>query len=141
MNPTGEAFHAFVMEALDLAFGCFAKGDNIPFVVLGQPDGRRDLVELKPTNGTVGAKLIELGRELIVTFDDAEIYGLLFDGYYTDDAGTKTDAVIMEAGQRGHAEGHVFVQRYTVDEAAQQHRKVGQPMLTQVVKNLWGSED
>lgn len=60
--------------------------------------------------------------------ESATAYALAYDGYITID-GQRSDAVMVEACERGEATGKLFAQRYAPKKLLRPFRQVGNPAL------------
>ena len=105
-------------------------GPLIPFVIIEQGDKRgiqrfvTDRLEEGP----------ERAREAIVASPPSvTAYALAYDGYITIE-GTKYDAILVEASERGRPAGVLMAQRYTIKE--QNFEMIGNPVLLEECETL-----
>lgn len=100
-------------------------GPLIPFVVVEQ-DGKRELHRF-------ATELLEEGkqraREAVAALPpSATAYAMVYDGYITVQ-GTKFDAILVEASERGRPAGVRMAQRYTPKKFLRSFQTVGNPAL------------
>ena len=101
-----------VSMALDHGFGSISDGKSgplIPFVLFETADGSRQL------NRFVADDLqqsVQRALEHVEQLDHQVVrYAVAYDGYVTM-SGTKWDAILVQAGERGHQTGVAVGQRY-----------------------------
>jgi hypothetical protein len=121
---------------LDLGFSCLIDGDHAPFILLVDETGQRHLLDLKNVTGVINPTLVETGREVIRGFKSGQLYGLVWDGYWTTD-GVKQDAVFVEASAQGATEALVFAQVYRRKARSKELEKVGPPLVASSAPHQW----
>ena len=126
----------WVLEILDLGFGCFCDGDYEPFIFLVNEDGEKDMIDVVDVDGNILPSLIETARQIVEkACPFARIYIILSAGYLHKD-GTKYDAVVAEAGEKGESKAFVFAQRYIENNKTESFEKIGRPGIVNTVENL-----
>jgi hypothetical protein len=129
-------FDAWVLEALELGFGCFGDGNRTPFILIDDEDGQRHLVDVTSADGTIDEALVRLARKTVrETFPMAVRYAIVWDGYLTTDD-SKCDAVFAEAGARGDARATIFAQQYKQAQRSKTLRKVDAPIAVKRTTQL-----
>ena len=126
----------WVFRTLELGFDCFSEGDYQPFIFLVNDDGEKDMIDVVDPNGNIDPNLIETAREIITkSCPFASLYIIVSAGYLHKD-GTKYDAVVAEAGEKGEKDGFVFAQRYLENSQPESFEKIGKPAIVNIVGNL-----
>ena len=126
----------WVLELLDLGFGCFSDGDYHPFIFLVDEDGEKDMIDVVDGNGNIDSSLVEKARQIVVEgCSFPKIYIIVSAGYLHKD-GTKYDAVVAEAGELGENKALVFAQRYIENNEKESFEKIGRPGIVNTVENL-----
>src|SRR5258706_8641614 len=122
-----EKFADLVFLALDHGVESVRDGDGplIPFVIFEQ-DGKRELHRY-------AAERLEdcerQAREAVATLPPSvTAYALAYDGFITVQ-GTKFDAILVEASERGRPAGVRMAQRYIPKEHPRDFQTVGNPAL------------
>lgn len=136
-KPSPELVKMFI-EALDLAVDCFCGGDHNPFIVYVNKSGDSHLIDVKDTEGSIDANLVEAARGIISNIGkEGQRYVLAYDSYVTID-GVKTDAAIVEAAERNAPEAFIIGQRYRVGKRSKKPEKIGKPGIIGSTKQLLG---
>ena len=111
------------------------EGPLIPFVISEKADGKRKLdryVSEANVGGEAGWVLEEslAQARLAVSKLPSSVtaYAIAHDGYITIQ-GTKYDAILVEASERGRAGAVIMAQRYIPKTAQQSFQRVGNPAL------------
>ena len=100
-------------------------GPLIPFVVFEQ-DGKRDLHRFATERLEEGQ---QRAREAIAAFPPSvTAYALAYDGFITIQ-GSKADAILVEASERGRPAGVRMAQRYRPRKFLRSFQTVGNPVL------------
>lgn len=123
-----ETLQHLVLEALELALGCFSDGDRAPFVMFDDESGQRNLVDFKSTDGVIDARLVESARQFVDSSTSVSRYAIVWDGLVTEDD-RKIDAAIAEVGERGEPEAYLVAQKYKSIKKTRESKKLGKPML------------
>jgi hypothetical protein len=137
-NPINisDELQKWVFEMLELGLDCFSAGDYHPFVFLVDEDDGTDMINVTDINGNIHPNLIETAREIVAkACPFATIYIIVSPGYLHKD-GTKYDAVVAEAGEKGENEGFVFAQRYLKNWEPGSYEEIGIPAIVNTVANL-----
>ncbi len=107
-------------------------GPLIPFVVFEQ-DGKRELHRFAAERLEEGQKR---AREAIAAFPaSVNAYAMAYDGYIAVQ-GTKFDAILVEASERGRPAGVRMAQRYTPKKFLQSFQTLGNPALLDECETL-----
>jgi hypothetical protein len=131
-----EELQKWVFRTLELGFDCFSEGDYQPFIFLVNDDGEKDMIDVVDPNGNIDPNLIETAREIITkSCPFASLYIIVSAGYLHKD-GTKYDAVVAEAGEKGEKDSFVFAQRYLENSQPESFEKIGKPAIVNIVENL-----
>jgi hypothetical protein len=126
----------WVFRMLELGFDCFSEGNYQPFIFLVNDDGEKDMIDVVDANGNIHPNLIETAREIVAkSCPFASIYIIVSAGYLHRN-GTKYDAVVVEAGEKGEKDGFVFAQRYLENSEPEPFEKIGRPAVVNIVENL-----
>jgi hypothetical protein len=122
-----EKFAGLVFLALDHGVDSVrASGGPLTPLVVVEQDGKRELHRF-------ATELLEEGqqraREAIAALPPtATAYAMAYDGYITVQ-GTKFDAILVEASERGRPAGVRMAQRYTPKKFLRSFQTVGNPAL------------
>lgn len=110
-DPSQE-FADFLWLALDHGFGSIENGGGplIPFTMTVNVDGARKLTRYASEQLEKG---VALAQESIRPDISLRMYAIAWDGFVTMD-GKRTDAIIVEAGEKGARLAAVFCQRYLI---------------------------
>jgi hypothetical protein len=136
MNEMGVELQELVLEALDLAVGCFSEGEQNPFVIFHDRAGKSQLIDVKGADGNIDPQLVDDARRIVSeVIDQPQRYAIAYDGYLTTD-GVKYDAAFVEAGERGEPEAFVVAQCYRVKKRKKGVEKVGNPLIVASAKLL-----
>ena len=122
-----EKFADLVFLALDHGIDSVrtSGGPLIPFVIVEQ-DGKREIRRFATVRLEEGP---ERAREAIVALPpSATAYAMAYDGYITIQ-GTKFDAILVEASERGRPAGVRMAQRYIPKKFLRRFQTVGNPAL------------
>ena len=122
-----EKFADLVFLALDHGVDSVraSSGPLIPCVVVEQ-DGKRELLRFATERLEEGQ---QRAREAVAALpQSATAYALAYDGYITVQ-GTKFDAILVEASERGRPAGVRMAQRYTRKKFLRSFQTVGNPAL------------
>ena len=107
-------------------------GPLIPFLVLEQ-DGKRDLHRFAASRLEEGERQ---AREAIMASPAAvTAYALAYDGFITVQ-GVRTDAILVEASERGRPAGVRMAQRYTPKKFLRRFQTVGNPAFVEAPQTL-----
>jgi hypothetical protein len=122
-----EKFADLVFLALDHGVESVRDGDGplIPFVIVEQ-DGKRELHRY-------AAEMLEdcerQAREAVASLPPSvTAYAFAYDGFITVQ-GTKFDAILVEASERGRPAGVRMAQRYTPKAGSRDFQPIGNPAL------------
>ena len=136
MSEMGKELQELVLEALDLAVGCFSEGEQNPFVIFQDEAGKSQLIDVKSADGVIDPRLVDDARRIVSeVMDQAQRYAIAYDGYLTTD-GVKCDAAFVEAGERGEPEALVVAQCYRIKKRSKRVEKVGDPCIVASAKQL-----
>ena len=122
-----EKFADLVFFALDHGVDSVraSGGPLTPFIVVEQ-DGKRELHRFATERLEDGQ---QRAREAVAALpSSATAYALAYDGYVTVQ-GTKFDAILVEASERGRPAGVRMTQRYTPKKFLRSFQTVGNPAL------------
>jgi hypothetical protein len=122
-----EKFADLVFLALDHGVDSVrgSGGPLTPFVVVEQ-DGKRELHRFATERLEEGQ---QRAREAIAALPpSATAYAMAYDGYITVQ-GTKFDAILVEASERGRPTGVRMAQRYTPKKFLRSFQTIGNPAL------------
>jgi hypothetical protein len=122
-----EKFADLVFLALDHGVDSVraSGGPLTPFIVVEQ-DGKRELHRFATERLEEGQ---QRAREAVAALPpSATAYALAYDGYITVQ-GTKFDAILVEASERGRPAGVRMAQRYTPKKFLRSFQTVGNPAL------------
>lgn len=122
-----EAFADLVFLALDHGVDSIraSGGPLTPFIVVEQ-DGKRELHRFASERLEEGQ---QQARNAIAALPStATAYALAYDGYITVQ-GTKYDAILVEASERGRPSGVHMAQRYTPKKFLRSFQTVGNPAM------------
>jgi hypothetical protein len=122
-----EKFADLVFLALDHGVDSVraSGGPLTPFIVVEQ-DGKRELHRFATERLEQGQ---QRAREAVAALpSNATAYALAYDGYITVQ-GTKFDAILVEASERGRPAGVRMAQRYTPKKFLRSFQTVGNPAL------------
>ena len=122
-----EKFADLVFFALDHGVDSVraSGGPLTPFIVVEQ-DGKRELHRFATERLEDGQ---QRAREAVAALPpSATAYALAYDGYVTVQ-GTKFDAILVEASERGRPTGVRMTQRYTPKKFLRSFQTVGNPAL------------
>lgn len=109
MSEPIEEFEQWLVGAIDLALGCYAEGDEAPFLVGLDGLGQQHLVEIQVEGEVDGDSIWKLGRELVA--EDWRRYAIVMSGFYS--AGSaKKPAVIMECAECDMPEAVILAQPF-----------------------------
>ena len=98
-------------------------GPLIPFLLAGS-DGGNTLHRF--VAGTLEESLGHARRFAYDLGPDALRYAIAYDGYVTL-AGQRTDAIMVDAAERGSLRSYIFAQRYRPRSFMQEFEKIGNP--------------
>lgn len=138
-EPAANDFEEMFLLALDHGYAMIQEngGPLTPFVMIQGTDGEKSIHRF--ANET-----LESGLEEAIAYVDKErnsiaMYALAWDGYATVD-GEQTDAVLVEAGQRGEEQAVFVCQRYSLlDDLSRPFgvfaRPVGDPVFLDYVES------
>ena len=101
-------------------------GPLIPFVISEQPDGKRKLSRYMADRLEEGVAQARLAVSQLPS--DVTAYAIAYDGYITIE-GTKYDAILVEASERGRPRAVVLAQRYVPKTEHQSFQRVGNAAL------------
>jgi hypothetical protein len=111
------------------------EGPLVPFVISERADGKRKLdryVSEAKRGESVGWVLEESVAQARLAVSrlpsDVTAYAIAHDGYVTFE-GTKYDAILVEASERGRTGAVIMAQRYVPKTAQQSFQRVGNPAL------------
>ena len=136
MSAMGQTLQQLVLEALDLAVGCFSDGEHNPFIIFHDNAGKSHLIDVKSADGNIYPELVDDARRIVSEgADQPQRYAIAYDGYLTTD-GVKRDAAFVEAGERGDAEAFVVAQCYRIKKRTKGVEKVGDPAIVASAKQL-----
>jgi hypothetical protein len=137
-QPSPELVTMFI-EALDLAVDCFGSGDHTPFILYVNESGDSHFIDVEDVKGNVDANLVEAAREIVSNIGEkGQRYVLAYDSYLTTD-GVKTDAAIVEAGEKGAPDAFIVAQRYRVKKRSREPEKIDKPAIIGSTKQLLGA--
>jgi hypothetical protein len=122
-----EKFADLVFLALDHAVDSVrtSGGPLIPFLLVEQ-DGKRDLQRFVTERLEEGP---QRAREAVAALpQSATAYAIAYDGFITVE-GTKFDAILVEASERGRPAGVRMAQRYTPKKFLRSFHTIGNPVL------------
>ena len=122
-----EKFADLVFLALDHGVDSVrvSGGPLIPFIVVEQ-DGKRELHRFAAARLEEGQ---QQARAAVAALPpNATAYALAYDGYITVQ-GTKFDAILVEASERGRPAGVRMAQRYSPKKFLRSFQTVGNPAL------------
>ena len=132
----GDELQQLVLEALDLAVGCFSDGEHNPFVIFHDDTGKSHLIDVKSADGNISPELVDDARRIVSeAADQPQRYAIAYDGYLTTD-GVKRDAAFVEAGEQGDTEAFVVAQCYRIKKRPKGVEKVGDPVIVASAKQL-----
>jgi hypothetical protein len=138
MSEMGAELQRLALEALDLAVGCFCEGDQNPFIIFEEEDGKSHLIDVQSADDVIDPRLVEDARQFVSNdLVDALRYAIAYDGYLTLD-GAKCDAAFVEAGERGEPKAFVLAQRYRLKKRKKGFEKVGRPVIVATADQLLG---
>ena len=116
-----EAVSNLAAETLGLAVKSVGNGTLVPFLVV------RGAAIILP--GRTLEEITKMARAAINTLPEtSSTYAFAYDGYLTLD-GERTDAMFVEAGERGGDGPFVFAQRYRPKRFLRPAKAVGKPKL------------
>jgi hypothetical protein len=98
----------------------------IPFVISEQADGKRKLNRYMADRLEESVAQARLAVSQLSS--DVTAYAIVHDVYITIE-GTKYDAIIVEASERGRTGAVIMAQRYVQKTAQQSFQRVGTPAL------------
>jgi hypothetical protein len=101
-------------------------GPLIPFVISENPDGKRKLDRYMADSLEESVAQARLAVSRLPS--DVTAYAIAHDGYITLE-GTKYDAILVEASERGRTGAVIMAQRYIQKTAQQSFQRVGNPAL------------
>ena|SRR5258706_15642170 len=123
--------------ALDHGVHSIQDGDGplVPFVISEQADGKRKLdryvsvAKMGESEGWVLEESLAKARLAVSQLPSSvTAYAIAHDGYITIQ-GTKYDAILVEASERGRTSAVIMAQRYLPKTAQQSFQRVGNPAL------------
>lgn len=110
LNPS-EEFASFFFLAIDHGFGTIESGGGplTPFAMTLSLSGEKSLHRFAPDRLEQG---LEMARSHVAANRESiSKYAIAWDGYVTL-GGERTDAILVEAGERGDKRALLFCQRY-----------------------------
>ena len=114
--------------ALDHGIYSIQEGDGplIPFVISEKADGKRKLDRYMADRLEESVAQAQFAVSRLAS--DVTAYAIAHDGYITME-GTKYDAILVEASERGRAGAVIMAQRYVPKTEQQSFQRVGNPAL------------
>ncbi len=112
-------------------------GPLISFAVVVDTKGHRNLhrfVTEQLEDGVKSARKYVADHE-----DELQMYAIAWDGFVTVE-GKRTDAILVEAGDRGETKGVLFCQRYVPGNGSTKLERIGNPGLIGRPENLLPSK-
>lgn len=141
MSEIGAELQQLPLEALVAAVDSFTNGEQRPYVFVFFVDetGQGHTVAIADKEGSVDPNLVESARQAVSQgFGQlARRYALAYDGYLTTD-GERSDAAIVEAGERGEPEAFLIAQRYRVKKRSRKIERIGPPEILGTAEPLLG---
>jgi hypothetical protein len=138
-----------IISAIDIAIGFIENAGGSPFIpfVYTMDGGKPQIIKfLSPLDGhsAIGfdtplniEKGIEMAKGSIADLPPRiEYYAVTYDGYITVNR-EKTDAIIVNAGERGKGFGLYVIQRYRPATDDLPLERIGNPTYITKVESLW----
>ena len=104
------------------------EGPLIPFVISEQLAGKRKLSRYMADRLEESVAQARLAVSQLPS--EVTAYAIAYDGYVTIE-GTKYDAILVEASERGRPRAVIMVQRYIPKTEQQSFQRIGNPALSE----------
>lgn len=139
MSELSEELQELALEAVELALECYSEGDHSPFILFEDESGESQVIDVKSADGNITPELVENAKRVVAESlsDGALRYAIAYDGYWTNEEG-KSDAVIVEAGERGEPNAWRIVQTYRVQKRSRKATRTSPPELYGPAEQLLG---
>ena len=130
MREISTKLQTLASEAIDLALDFFSAGEQNPFILLVDELSKNTFIDVKDVEGNVSVQLVDMAKQIVskVSVRSTQRYVIAYDSYVTMD-GVRTDAVIVEAADRGDPDAFLIAQRYRVKKRSKKPEKIGSPVI------------
>lgn len=138
--PFSQALQDWALSALQTATEFFEAGDTMPFLLVLDEKGQKQLLEVRLASGGVSEELLNTAREMVPgAFRGASLYALVWDAFLTFE-GARQDAIIAECGERGTPVAWLFAQRYHLHESTGELERLGGAIIVETAPSALENE-